>query len=112
MKNKIAQLGLNVLPVLLMIGLIPLVKNDFLLTVIYILIIGSALAIKREPKDITILVFGFFVMIASEYLFVSTGVETFNRNSLLGAMPLWLPFLWAYGFVAIKRGVRILEGVD
>lgn len=107
--NKATQLFLNAVPVLLMIGLIPLVKNDFLLTAIYLLIIGSALVIKRESKDIAILIFGFFVMIASEYLFVSTGVETFNRNSLLGVMPLWLPFLWAYGFLAIKRGVKILE---
>ena len=107
--NKATQLFLNAVPVLLMIGLIPLVKNDFLLTAAYVLIIGSALAVKREPKDITILIFGFFVLTASEYLFVSTGVETFNRNSLLGVMPLWLPFLWAYGFVAIKRGVKILE---
>ena len=107
--NKATQLFFNAVPALLMIGLIPLVRNDFLLTAIYLLIIGSALAIKREPKDLTILIFGFFVMIASEYLFVSTGVETFNRNSLLGVMPLWLPFLWAYGFVAIKRGVKILE---
>ena len=107
--SKATQLFLNAVPALLMIGLIPFVRNDFLLTAIYLLIIGSALAIKREPKDITILIFGFFVMIASEYLFVSTGVETFNRNSLLGMMPLWLPFLWAYGFVAIKRGVEILK---
>jgi len=107
--SKATQLFLNAVPALLMIGLIPLVRNDFLLTAIYLLIIGSALVIKREPKDITILIFGFFVMIASEYLFVSTGVETFNRNSLLGVMPLWLPFLWAYGFVAIKRGVRIIS---
>ena len=107
--SKATQLFLNAAPALLMIGLIPFVRNDFLLTAIYLLIIGSALAIRREPKDITILIFGFFVMIASEYLFVSTGVETFNRNSLLGMMPLWLPFLWAYGFVVIKRGVKILE---
>ena len=107
--SKATQLFLNAAPALLMIGLIPFVRNDFLLTAIYLLIIGSALAIRREPKDITILIFGFFVMIASEYLFVSTGVETFNRNSLLGVMPLWLPFLWAYGFVAIKRGVRIIS---
>ena len=109
MSNKFSRLGLNALPILVMISLIPFVKNDFLLTAIYILIIGLALAIKREPKDITILFFGFFVMIISEYFFISTGVETFNRNSLLGLMPLWLPFLWAYGFVAIKRGVKILE---
>lgn len=92
-----------------MIGLIPFVGNDYLLAGLYIAIIAIALIIKREPKDITILIFGFFVMIASEYLFVSTGVETFNRNSLLGVMPLWLPFLWAYGFVAIKRGADILD---
>ena len=55
-----------------------------------------------------LLVFGFFAMIASEYLFISTGVEKFERNSLLGLMPLWLPFLWAYGFVAIKRAISIL----
>lgn len=109
MNSKFSRLGLNILPILVMIGSIPFVKNDYLLTGLYVAIIAVALMIKREPEDITILVFGFFVMIASEYLFVSTGVETFNRNSLLGIMPLWLPFLWAYGFVAIKRGLEILE---
>jgi hypothetical protein len=24
-------------------------------------------------------------------------------------MPLWLPFLWGYGFVAIKRSIEILS---
>ncbi len=48
-------------------------------------------------------------MIASEYVFCSTGVETFVRNSLFGLMPIWLPFLWGYGFIAIKRSVLILD---
>jgi hypothetical protein len=48
-------------------------------------------------------------MFASEYFFISTGVETFARNSLFGLMPLWLPFLWAYAFVVIKRAVIILS---
>lgn len=109
MRNKFFQLILNALPILVMIGLIPLIQDDFILTGLYIGIIVLALLIKREPKDLTILVFGFFIMIVSEYLFVTTGVEIFNRNSLLGVMPLWLPFLWAYGFVAIKRGARIIS---
>lgn len=54
------------------------------------------------------LVFGFVVITFFEYIFVSTGVETFVRNSLFGIIPLWLPFLWAYGFVAIKRSVTLL----
>ncbi len=48
-------------------------------------------------------------MIISEYLFIKTGVETFTRNSLFGLMPLWLPFLWAYAFVVIKRAIKILD---
>lgn len=59
--------------------------------------------------DGIIFIFGFCAMIFFEYIFISTGVETFVRNSLFGSMPLWLPFLWGYGFVAIKDGVKILE---
>lgn len=92
-----------------MIGLIPLVGNDYLLTLIYIFIIFVSLKlINAKRKDYIVLVFGFFIMIVSEYIFISTGVETFTRKTLLGIMPLWLPFLWSYGFVAIKRSSEIL----
>jgi hypothetical protein len=107
--KKIIPIFLNTVPVLLMIGLIPLIKNDYVLTLIYTLIIVGALLIKKTPNDFTVLIFGFFIMIISEYIFISTGVETFQRNSLFGLMPLWLPFLWAYGFVSIKRAVEILS---
>jgi len=100
---------LNSIPILLMIGSIPIVKNDYLLALLYLAIIVISLKIRFEPKDILFLLLGFCVMIVSEYLFISTGVETFKRNSLFGVMPLWLPFLWAYGFVVIKRFVTILS---
>lgn len=106
--HKILQIFLNAVPILLMIGLIPFVASDYILTLLYVLIIVFALVLKRMPNDLLIFVFGFVVMIASEYLFISTGVETFNRITLFGIMPLWLPFLWGYGFVAIKRSVEIL----
>jgi hypothetical protein len=106
--KKIYLIFLNAVPILIMIGLIPLVRNDYLLAIFDIAVIVVALAIKLERNEITILIAGFFIMIISEYLFVSTGVETFVRHSLFGIMSLWLPILWAYGFVAIKRGVEIL----
>jgi len=106
--DKIKYVIFNAIPILLMIGLIPLVQNDYVLAVIYLFIILAALIIKRNKNDLQILVFGFFVMIIAEYLFVSTGVETFKRNSLFGIMPIWLPFLWSYGFIAIKRIIEIL----
>ena len=106
---KTKNIFLNAIPILIMIGLIPAIRNDYLLTLLYIVIIAISLFTKHESKDFLFLVFGFCLMIISEYLFISTGVETFNRNSLFGLMPLWLPFLWSYGFVAIKRSVNILS---
>ncbi len=107
--EKTYKIFLNAIPILVMIRMIPLVQNDYLLTGIYAIIIAVSLSIKRTPNDFLILGFGFVIMTVSEYLFVSTGVEIFIRNSLFGLMPLWLPFLWGYGFVAIKRSVEILN---
>lgn len=92
-----------------MIGLIPLVKNDYYLSSLYLLIIVVSLILKKEKGDFIFMSVGFFVMILSESIFISTGVEAFVRNSLFGLMPLWLPFLWAYAFVAMRRSIKILE---
>ncbi len=92
-----------------MIGLIPIVSSDYILTLVYIAIIAIAFFIRYEKREYVFLTFGFFGMIISEYIFTSTKVETFDRNSLFGLMPLWLPFLWAYSFVAMKRAIKILE---
>lgn len=93
-----------------MIGLIPVIQNDYLLTLIYIVIIlGGIVKLNCTKKDLWVMLFGFIIMIISESIFISTGVEEFKRNSLFGIMPLWLPFLWAYGFVAIKRLTEIID---
>ncbi len=100
---------LNALPLILMVGLIPLIHDDLLLTALYGGVICIALMVRSEPRDWLFLTFGFLIMIIAEYFFVSTGVETFTRRSLFGCMPLWLPVLWAYGFVAMRRAIGILE---
>lgn len=107
--EKVKKIFLNSVPILLMVSLIPLITNDFILTLAFLLIIGISFAVKKTRNEWTIFTTGFLLMIIFEYLFVSTGVELFRRNSLLGIMPIWLPFLWAYGFVAISRAVKILE---
>ena len=91
-----------------MIGLIPFIENDFVLTAVDIVIIIGSLLMKRERGDFLIMATGFFAMIISESFFITTGVETFNRHSLFGLMPLWLPFLWAYAFVVMRRSLAIL----
>ncbi len=109
---KIARIiALSLIPIVLMIGLIPLVKNDIVLSFLYIVVIVVSLIVKRERHDLVVFWFGFFMLMASEYFFISTGVETFIRHSLFGVMPLWLPILWGYGFIAIRRGVTALTEV-
>jgi hypothetical protein len=94
-----------------MVILISVFKNDYILTAVYILLIIILFFIKREKNEFLIFVFGFFAMIFAEYIFIETGVEIFLRNSFLGIMPLWLPFLWGYGFVVIKRCSYLLDDI-
>ena len=109
MIKKITNLILNILPISIMIWLIPIVKDDYLLTLFYVVIILVSLFIKKYNKDATVFILGFFVMLFCEYIFLTTKVEVFERNSLLGIMPLWLPFLWGYGFVTIRRVMKIFD---
>lgn len=109
MKNKFLIILINVIPILIMIWLIPIIKNDYILTFAYIGIIIISFFVKKEKNEIKIFFFGFLVMIIFEIIFTSTKVETFVRNSLFGLIPLWIPLLWGYSFVAIKRGIKILN---
>ncbi len=104
----IVRVLMTAAPVFFMIALIPYVLNDFILAGIYIGIIAIS-AIRYTRKDFIFLVFGFFMLLAGEYFFLLTGVETFERRTLFGMMPVWLPFLWAYVFVVIKRSVHLFE---
>ena len=107
--KKILGIIANAIPAIIMIALIPFIKNDYWLTGIYALIIIIYLVLRREKNDMLFLILGFIIMLISEYIFIKTGVEQFNRKSLLGIMPLWLPFLWANAFVVIKRAIVILS---
>lgn len=107
--NKFYKILLNVIPVALMIVLIPIIKNDYILALADLGIIAISLIIRYEKKDFLFIVFGFFIMTLSESIFLKTGTETFNRVSLFGIMPIWLPVLWAYAFMAMKRAIEILN---
>jgi len=108
LRDKFLHIFLQAIPIIIMIRLIPVFKNDYVLTGIFILIIIFAFRYEYHKKEYLFFWFGFFGMLIFEYFFLSRGVEKFLRDSLLGIMPLWLPFLWAYSFVVIKRAVVII----
>ena len=109
---KTLRIFANAFPVLLMVILIPYVRDDHALSLFYASIILVSFLIRYEKREWVLFVFGLTVMTIAEYLFISTGVERFSRRSFLGVMPSWLPLIWAYGFVAINRGMGILMERD
>ena len=108
-QHKIKQIILELIPIVAMILLIPIVSNDYILLLIYGVMIGGLFFVKYLKMDWLFFTFALITMTASETLFISTGVERFKRNSLFGLMPIWLPVLWAYVFVVMRRLVKVLE---
>jgi len=108
-QNKIIQIFLNIAPIFIMIAAISFIENDYILCLLYILVIIISLVKKHEKNDYLFLLFGLIGMFFSEWIFISTGVEKFQRISLFGIMPIWLPFLWAYAFLVIRRIINIIE---
>lgn len=109
MSKKFRTIGFYALTIVVMIALIPIVTNDYLLAVIYFAAAMALFAFGAQKHDGAAWIFGLIGITVSEYIFISTGVETFNRISLFGVMPIWLPLLWAYAFVVIKRSLQILN---
>ncbi len=107
---KLYQIFLRMIPVFIMVALILFIADDSLLTKIdAVIILISLIILRRNRNDLVAFITGLFLMTGFEYLFISTGVEVFRRHTLFGVMPLWLPLLWAYGFVAIKHAAEILD---
>ena len=106
--KRFSQVILYIIGIFIMLSLIPSVSNDYILTGVYTVFISVVLLSKKERSDYTFLLLGFFGVILGEYFFIRTGVETFNRRTLFGIMPLWLPFLWSFIFLAMKRFFWIL----
>ena len=102
MKTDIKKIMLNIIPIIIMIGLIPLIKNDYYILLAYLIIIGICLKIHYEKKEYKLLITGLIFMFLAEFFFISTKVEIFTSQTLIN-MPIWLPILWGYGFIVIKR---------
>jgi hypothetical protein len=99
----------SVWPALPLILLIPVVKNDFVLTAIYIVVAFLYMLGHRMKHDWLVYTIGVFSITIFQSIFIMTGVETFNRATLFGIMPLWLPFLWAFAFLLMRRGIKVID---
>ena len=107
--KKSLKIIFMILPIVVMIGLIPLVRSDVALALVYLAFSCVALCRKGTKNDLLFFLFGTIGLFFSEWFFISTGVEVFMRHSLLGLMPLWLPLLWGYAFIVMGRALTVLS---
>ena len=103
------RVAMSMLPVFVMIALIPLIRNDVALTGVYLLFILVTLAMRLDKRDVVFLATGLVVPTIGELLFVATGAEIFTRDSLIFGIPIWLPLLWGYVFIMMRRGVSAID---
>ena len=96
-------------PIILMLALIPFVRNDYYLAASFIAITVVAFLVEYRRKDLVLFLIGSLIFSLGEALFIATDIETFKRTSLFGIMPIWLPILWGYIFVALRRAVVVLD---
>lgn len=85
-------------------------ENSILLTFIYLALIGILLFIKYKPGDLFSLCYGAVLGFAIEVFETNiTRIHTFAHADFLG-MPMWMPIVWGYGFMLMKRiGIIIYE---
>ena len=70
--RKFYKIFLNCIPVLVMVAMIPLIMNDYLLALAYLIVILISFFIKIEKNEIKILILGFLLMIFFNKRCIST----------------------------------------
>ncbi|MBI2176571.1 hypothetical protein HYU40_04485 [Candidatus Woesearchaeota archaeon] len=110
-KKAIAQIALETLP--LLFGAVIayfLWSHTVLFSVILLAMIGLLFSIKRLHGDIFAFGYGMLMGFVIEVFETDIAhIHTFAAADLFG-MPLWMPIIWGYGFVLMKRiGIIIYE---
>ncbi len=85
-------------------------KSNILLTVLFVAMLAAILAIKRYPGDLFVLIYGSALGFFLEVFQTSIAkFHNFANPDFLG-LPVWMPLVWGYGFMLMKRiGIIIYE---
>ncbi len=82
-------------------------KNNFLLTLIFIAAILVLLVPSRNVREAYLVAIGLTLGILIEAGAQLIGFESYSNPTFFG-IPLWMPFMWSYAFIAIYRVGRAL----
>lgn len=79
-----------------------LINNEMFLTILSI-VFSVVLLLRREPGEVLLFFVGFATGLIIEVgLGMVTRTQHWENASLFG-VPYWLPVIWGYGFVVMRR---------
>lgn len=103
-KNKIKLLALELWPFLIGIIIMALFwRQEILASILILVIIIIMFSIKYEKNEIYLYFLGVLIgAIVELWGQLIVHFQNFTQGLLLG-MPLWLPLVWGYAFIAMRR---------
>lgn len=110
-KDAMVKIFLETVPIIIGVALTYFLwENNLLLTIVFTAMLTATLTIKRYPGDIFALIYGSVLGFALEVFQTSIAkFHSFSNPDILG-IPIWMPLVWGYGFVLMKRiGTIIYE---
>lgn len=92
------------IPAVMAFALLPFLKGDEIrITIMLIIVIGITFVIEYKKKEWAVLlagiIIGFLVEFSGDAVYQ---LQYWEQASFFG-LPIWLPILWGYGFVMIRR---------
>ena len=104
---EIKKKVMDILPILVSviagIFLFAFIKSESLLASGFILIIAANLIIKYHKGEFALLLAGMIIGLVMELIGdLLFKVQYWAHGSLFG-LPFWLPLMWGFGFIAIRR---------
>ncbi|MBI2665201.1 hypothetical protein HYX12_01100 [Candidatus Woesearchaeota archaeon] len=108
MGNFRERIWFQLIPLFLVLAIFLITQNEVYVTLGIIILIGASFSIKYYQKEWKVLLFG----IVLGFLFEMGGdlvykAQYWESASLFG-IPMWLPLMWGYGFIFIRRIGNIL----
>lgn len=108
--DKFSKIFLETLPIVLGIFLSYLLwQNTVLLFLVYLTFTLGLIYLHKDKTEFIIFAYGILIGILVEVVGTKvSGYQSFTKPDFLG-IPIWLPIVWGYGFIAMKRIGAILK---
>jgi len=110
--EKISKVFIETLPIFFGILLSYLFwENNMLLFIIYLALTLGLIYFHKDKIEFIIFAYGILVGAIVEIIGTQvSGYQSFTKPDF-GGIPIWLPVVWGYGFVAMKRISFVLKNL-